>query len=211
MKKLICLLLIFTMCLAAVGCSAEEIDDPGVPTEWHFDTAEEFFAMEEAMQMEDAELEAYAEEHGMWLVPGFESIRSTAERITEMVRAVKIPRLDGYKTEFIIVNPEVGRSDVFIRLQGAQTIHVLYSFEEKWNKKWIASLGRRGDKPIENPDTEMLYLTEHDENIEGEQIYRFGAIVNGTYVRIFVFDGTLENAKESVSAMRFADIEELRG
>lgn len=210
MKRLICIFLILAICLATVGCAAEEINDPGPPTQWHFDTTDEFFAMEEAMQMEDVELEVYAEEHGLWLVPGFDSIRSTAERISEMVHEVKIPQLDGYKTEFIIVNPELGRSDVFIRLQGAQTIHVLYSFEEKWNKKWIASLGRRGDKPIENPYMEMLYLTERDENIDGEQIYRFGAIVNGTYVRIFVFGGSLENAKESVSSMRFVDIEELR-
>ena len=55
-----------------------------------------------------------------------------------------------------------------------------------------------------------MFFKEHDENIEGEQIYRFGALVNGKYTRIFVFGGGYEDAKEAVSVMRFVSIDELR-
>ena len=205
MKKLICIILI--LCAVLTGCV---VRDPGPPTEWMFNTAAGYFAMEEAMKMEDADLEAFAEDRGFWLVPGFHNIRENAECVREMVREVKIPQIDGYKMEFITVNPEVGRTEVFIRLQGAQTAHVLYTFEEKWEHLWKATLGIRGEEKINNPNAERLYFTERDENIEGEQIYRFGAVVDDKYVQIFVFGGTYEDAEKMVSAMRFVDIEELR-
>lgn len=193
----------------AGGAEGSECIDPGPPIIWHFYNMDQYFRLEEMMGNSDEELAAYLDEkryHYVNEAPA--DARETAERARAMVRSVWVPLMDGMRMEFMDLQPEEGRESIFFRLEGDCAVHILYTFDEELEKKWLENLGSEEQEPIENEAVKRMYLTARETNAEGMEIYRFGCEVGDRYVRVFVFGANEQRAREIAEEISFYQIKE---
>ncbi len=96
MKKLICLLLILMMCLAAAGCA---VRDPGPPSGVIFvdNSVEGYFNMTDALELSEEELKAYLD-----ATPDLSS-REEIEKIKALAERAPFPILEGYELSSLSV------------------------------------------------------------------------------------------------------------